>query len=270
MSLRSLKRGSLVIRNLQKVVKLDTKLLKADVYFLRKCLGMDAYDVSVVCIGKLRMQNLNQQTRDRNEPTEILSFPYHLNANNGKLPSPIVNPCDFNLGDIYLCVPLVKERCCQRGISLRVNLLRYVAHGLCHLIGYSHHTETNWKLMYRKEKEILALLSYYRGIEYGPCNVRNLIPGQTKLWCACGLSKKQPWCDGSHKGTGIEPLRWKVPTKLQSTYELCGCKHTKCAPLCDASHTSIPLQVRRRQEECKEEHPNSCKLCTGCGWTPEW
>eukprot|EP00112_Aurelia_sp_Birch-Aquarium-sp1_P007704 Seg1841.6 transcript_id=Seg1841.6/GoldUCD/mRNA.D3Y31 product="CDGSH iron-sulfur domain-containing protein 3 mitochondrial" protein_id=Seg1841.6/GoldUCD/D3Y31 len=105
---------------------------------------------------------------------------------------------------------------------------------------------------------------------YGSCNVRDLMPGQTKLWCTCGLSKKQPWCDGSHKGTGFEPLKWTVPTKAQTTYELCACKHTECPPLCDGSHTKVPLEVKKMQRECKDSHEHCMKMCTGCGWRPDW
>lgn len=182
MTLRALKSGTLVVRNLQKIVKLDTKELKADVTFLRTCLRMDAYDVSVICIGKHKMQNMNKMTRDKDNPTEILSFPYHEKAINGKLPHP-TSPCDLNLGDIYLCVPLIRQKCFHRGISLRVNILRFVAHGLCHLMGYDHSTEHKWKIMFRKEREILNALSYVRGIEVQAAyDTKHYIPEFGTLW----------------------------------------------------------------------------------------
>ena len=58
--------------------------------------------------------------------------------------------------------------------------------------------------------------------------------GETKYWCACGKSKNQPWCDGSHKGSTIVPLAWTVPT--DGKHWLCLCKKTKTGPLCDGSH----------------------------------
>ncbi|XP_065068847.1 CDGSH iron-sulfur domain-containing protein 3, mitochondrial-like [Rhopilema esculentum] len=105
---------------------------------------------------------------------------------------------------------------------------------------------------------------------YGPCNIRDLTPGQTKLWCACGLSQKQPWCDGSHKGTGFLPIKWTVPEKFQTQYELCACKHTASPPLCDGSHIKVPLEVLKRQRQCANVHSDSQNLCTGCGWRPDW
>lgn len=53
-------------------------------------------------------------------------------------------------------------------------------------------------------------------------------------WCACGKSKTQPLCDGSHKGTEFEPLKFTISEK--KTYSLCGCKKTKNPPYCDGSH----------------------------------
>ena len=64
-----------------------------------------------------------------------------------------------------------------------------------------------------------------------------LAPGDYH-WCACGLSKKQPMCDGSHKTTDITPMKFTVAKA--DTYYLCGCKKTKGAPFCDGTHKSLP------------------------------
>jgi CDGSH-type Zn-finger protein len=61
--------------------------------------------------------------------------------------------------------------------------------------------------------------------------------GKEYLWCACGRSKKEPFCDGSHKGTGIKPLRYQVISS--KTVFLCQCKQTKNPPICDGSHTRL-------------------------------
>jgi len=61
--------------------------------------------------------------------------------------------------------------------------------------------------------------------------------GQSYFWCACGRSSKQPLCDGSHKDTGITPLKYQaVQTK---TLYFCGCKQTQKPPLCDGSHKKL-------------------------------
>ena len=63
-----------------------------------------------------------------------------------------------------------------------------------------------------------------------------LEPG-TYMWCACGRSKKQPFCDGSHKDTSFTPKELIIEKKTVVT--LCGCKHTKDAPFCDGSHSRL-------------------------------
>lgn len=61
-------------------------------------------------------------------------------------------------------------------------------------------------------------------------------PG-TYYWCACGRSKKQPFCDGSHKVTDITPM--KVEIKEKKTVAFCGCKHTGNKPFCDGTHAKL-------------------------------
>jgi hypothetical protein len=55
-------------------------------------------------------------------------------------------------------------------------------------------------------------------------------------WCACGLSKTQPFCDGSHKGTDVVPLRYK-PDQAGPT-RFCVCKRTRTPPLCDRAQVT--------------------------------
>ena len=61
--------------------------------------------------------------------------------------------------------------------------------------------------------------------------------GKSYWWCACGLSKEQPFCDGSHKGTGIEPSKYSAE-KSGAVY-FCGCKNTKDVPVCDGTHAKL-------------------------------
>jgi len=61
--------------------------------------------------------------------------------------------------------------------------------------------------------------------------------GQSYWWCACGMSKKQPFCDGSHKGSGFAPFEYKA-TQSTTVY-FCGCKRTAKQPMCDGTHSKI-------------------------------
>jgi sterol desaturase/sphingolipid hydroxylase (fatty acid hydroxylase superfamily)/CDGSH-type Zn-finger protein len=54
------------------------------------------------------------------------------------------------------------------------------------------------------------------------------------LWCQCGYSKNQPFCDGSHHGTTSQPLKFTIRKEME--YELCNCKKCEKGPFCDGSH----------------------------------
>ena len=60
-----------------------------------------------------------------------------------------------------------------------------------------------------------------------PCLVQ-VEEGKNYFWCACGLSQTQPFCDGSHKDTGFQPLKWKAEKTEEKLF--CACKRTRSSP----------------------------------------
>jgi len=64
-----------------------------------------------------------------------------------------------------------------------------------------------------------------------------VIQGEKYFWCACGRSANQPFCDGSHKDTGLVPVPWSAAE--DKTLYFCGCKRTSGVPLCDGSHNQL-------------------------------
>ena len=67
--------------------------------------------------------------------------------------------------------------------------------------------------------------------------VMQMEPG-SYAWCACGKSAKQPFCDGSHQGTGITPKRVEIAVARKVSW--CGCKHAgNASPFCDGSHRTL-------------------------------
>ncbi len=61
-------------------------------------------------------------------------------------------------------------------------------------------------------------------------------PGK-KAWCSCGLSTNQPYCDGSHKGSGFVPKIEEITEEKKVAW--CGCKHSANGAFCDGSHSKL-------------------------------
>ncbi len=62
--------------------------------------------------------------------------------------------------------------------------------------------------------------------------------GKDDWWCACGKSKNQPFCDGSHKGSAFTPVKFEAKQTGKAWF--CGCKQSANAPLCDGAHKRLP------------------------------
>ncbi len=65
----------------------------------------------------------------------------------------------------------------------------------------------------------------------------HLEKGEKYLWCQCGMSKTQPFCDGSHHGTKFKPILFEA--QRTGNARLCNCKLTKAGPFCDDSHVGV-------------------------------
>jgi len=61
--------------------------------------------------------------------------------------------------------------------------------------------------------------------------------GKSYWWCACGRSNSQPFCDGSHKGSGFSPIEFKAETAEDVWF--CGCKRSGGKPCCDGTHETV-------------------------------
>ncbi len=64
-----------------------------------------------------------------------------------------------------------------------------------------------------------------------------VVEGTNYQWCACGQSKKQPFCDGRHLGTDFTPIKYEA--KASKKVYFCGCKQSKNGVLCDGTHKNL-------------------------------
>merc|ERR1712137_39020 len=89
---------------------------------------------------------------------------------------------------------------------------------------------------------------------YAPYSKRDLKKGDTFLWCSCGLSKSDPYCDKTCEEEQVDQKRFKPLTctllKEQKLYSICGCKYTKSPPFCDGSHGTMPARPEHSPCRC--------------------
>jgi len=77
-------------------------------------------------------------------------------------------------------------------------------------------------------------------------------------YCSCGKSNKQPFCDGTHRGSSFKPLVFKAK---ESTSELlCACKQSNNAPYCDGTHSSLSKDLIGKEGPLKKKDTNTIPL----------
>ncbi|MBQ6992292.1 MAG: rRNA maturation RNase YbeY [Clostridia bacterium] len=108
--------------------------------------------VNVTLTNPKKIQELNNQYRNIDKPTDVLSFPMFekeelINLDNQNY---------YILGDIVISIEKVKEQAVEYEHSFERELSYMVVHGFCHLLGYDHIEEEDKKVMRKKEEEILA------------------------------------------------------------------------------------------------------------------
>ncbi|XP_006022114.1 endoribonuclease YbeY [Alligator sinensis] len=158
---------SLAIQNLQKVIPIRRVPLRKKIEILQKILGVQQFDLGVICVNNRTIQHLNSTYRKIHVPTDVLSFPFHENVKAGELPQPCFRE-EYNLGDIFLGVEYIYQQCQENKEDYYSILTVTLAHGLCHLLGYKHSTEAEWQQMYQKEKQILEELNRITGTNLQP------------------------------------------------------------------------------------------------------
>lgn len=113
-----------------------------------KTVGNEVY-ISFSMISLNEMQQLNKQYRQKDKPTNVLSFP-----------CPIPNAPHGFLGDIVLCVPQIEKEAAEQSKALKAHWAHLVIHGTLHLLGYDHETEQDANVMESLEIKLLEKLSF--------------------------------------------------------------------------------------------------------------
>jgi probable rRNA maturation factor len=143
--------------NNQQSIPVDTTTLKKNAQKILNFLGYKNFDLGIVLATKEYIHLLNKKYRDKDKPTDILSFPYYPNAQPGKKIIASKKE-DQNLGDIIICPKYVQEDLARWNQNFDDRMQTLLVHGVCHLLGYDLIGDKDYKIMHQKETILLEML----------------------------------------------------------------------------------------------------------------
>lgn len=113
-------------------------------------------DMTIRIVGLAESRKLNRTWRDKDKPTNVLSFPYADSLPSS--PQPVAR--GLPLGDLVLCAPVIAREAREQDKPLQAHWAHMIVHGVLHLLGYDHVKSRDAKKMEAREVEILARLGY--------------------------------------------------------------------------------------------------------------
>jgi probable rRNA maturation factor len=118
-------------------------------------LGRRKGEVTLRVVGPAESRDLNRRFRKKDKPTNVLSFPYD------PLPRPLSRKRERGvLGDVVICAAVVRREAREQGKRAEAHWAHMVVHGVLHLLGFDHIRPADAKVMERRERAILARLSF--------------------------------------------------------------------------------------------------------------
>ena len=135
--------------NQQKKIEISQEmldLLEKVVVTAAELEGYSGGEVSIAFVNNQQIKELNKKYRNKNEATDVLSFPID----------------DEILGDIIISASRAADQAVEYGHSLERELAYLTVHGMLHLFGYDHHSEEEKKEMRQKEERALTQLGISR------------------------------------------------------------------------------------------------------------
>lgn len=146
------------IKNRQRKFKIDTDQLKENAQLILNELGYHDFDLGILITTNATIRNYNRDFRDKDKPTDVISFPFHYNLKPGEKIEPQSEE-EKNIGDIVISPEFINNDAQKAGITFESRLTHILVHGICHLLGYDHYTENSDKLMKAKEDKLLKIVN---------------------------------------------------------------------------------------------------------------
>jgi rRNA maturation RNase YbeY len=170
---------SIFIKNTQKTIDIDIESVRLQTMKIKSILGINDFHVDIWFCSEDKIRSLNKEWRDKSKSTDVLSFPVNDFVKPGVFSDVSSLEHIKHLGDIVIAPSYVKRQCIKDekeynknknydntnddGVSLAMSktfdlnqrILLLLIHGMIHLLGYDHENEKDWKIMTKKENEVL-------------------------------------------------------------------------------------------------------------------
>lgn len=116
---------------------------------------LQPYEIAILLLDDEEMSTHNQTWRQKNQPTNVLSFPQYEGKLFEDAPKHLVKGMNIHLGDILLSYGTIKKEAQTQGKSFQDHLCHLLIHGVLHLIGYDHIKDNDQKIMEALEIQLL-------------------------------------------------------------------------------------------------------------------
>lgn len=140
----------ITIKNSQRKFAIDIAALKSDIELILKALKYENFDIGVWLTTNKTIRFYNREYRYKDKATDVLSFPYHTDLKAGKRIK-VHSEEDKNLGDLILSLEYIEKEAEKHKTTFYARLQHLIIHGICHLLGYDHIEDEDFRIMRIKE-----------------------------------------------------------------------------------------------------------------------
>ncbi|MGE0206334.1 MAG: rRNA maturation RNase YbeY [Candidatus Babeliales bacterium] len=148
----------ITIKNTQRSISLDLKKLKDDAQTILHALDYSDFDLGIWLTTNKTIHHYNKEYRHKDKPTDILSFPFYPELKAGERIHASAAD-EKNLGDLIISLEYVQKAAKELGVPFYKRMQVLLVHGICHLLGYDHIKDEDYKVMHKKELFLLKKLN---------------------------------------------------------------------------------------------------------------
>jgi len=145
------------VKNQTRTIKVNKKTIATQAQEILSILGYRDFDLGILLTTNYTIRRYNKEFRHKDKPTDILSFSYHADLKAGDNITPKMQE-DKNIGDLIISLEYVKKDAQKYEQTFKQRMQVLLVHGICHLLGYDHESDSDYDLMHKQEQKILRKL----------------------------------------------------------------------------------------------------------------